>query len=346
MSRLPSSKSRKTAEYPVNATARDRFILERRGPRPPQDAWRYQHLIVEDERTAEGSIAQVATVFLTGRECPWRCAMCDLWQYTTATDTPPGAIPGQIAAARLVLEDQKDLVAHMKLYNAANFFDPRAVPESDYDRIAATLAGLDRVIVESHPALIGSRVDRFLEALDRHRVASSAPVQLEVAMGLETAHPIALERLNKRMTVDEFTVAAARLKRCGVALRVFLLISPPFVEPDEQDAWLLRSIDVAFSCGATAVSLIPTRPGNGAIETLAADGLFRSPELEDIERSVDLAQMHVHDGRVFVDLWDLKRFARCLHCFDVRRARLHAINLEQRSAALPVCPHCCCGVPA
>ena len=333
-------------EYPATATARDQFILERRGPRPPQDAWRYQRLIVEDERTAEGSIAQVATVFLTGRECPWRCVMCDLWQYTTAADTPPGAIPSQIAAARLVLEDQKDRIAQMKLYNAANFFDPRAVPDSDYDRIAATLTGLDRVVVESHPALIGSHVDRFLDALQRHRASSGAPIQLEVAMGLETANPKALEQLHKRMTVDEFAEAAKGLRRRGIALRVFLLISPPFVVPDEQDAWLLRSIDVAFSCGATAVSLIPTRPGNGTIETLATSGWFRLPELEDIERSVDLAQTRVRNGRIFVDLWDLKRFARCLHCFDVRRARLHAINLEQRCAPLPACPHCGCGVPA
>ncbi len=45
----------------------------------------------------------------------------------------------------------------MKLYNAGSFFDPRAVPESDYDDIAAQLVGLERVIVESHPALIGAR---------------------------------------------------------------------------------------------------------------------------------------------------------------------------------------------
>jgi hypothetical protein len=29
-------------------------------------------------------------------------------------------------------------------------------------------------------------------------------------MGLETAHPAALERLNKRMTLDDFTRAAMR----------------------------------------------------------------------------------------------------------------------------------------
>ena len=54
----------------------------------------------------------------------------------------------------------------MKLYNAGSFFDPRAVPEADYDDVAAALAGLSRVIVESHPALVGPRVDRLLASLD------------------------------------------------------------------------------------------------------------------------------------------------------------------------------------
>ena len=83
-------------------------------------------------------------------------------------------------------------MTQIKLYNAGSFFDPRAVPEADYDAVAAELDGLSRVIVESHPALVGPRVDRFLEALRRRSEAEA--VQLEVAMGLETVHPEALER--------------------------------------------------------------------------------------------------------------------------------------------------------
>src|ERR1700733_11784021 len=150
---------------PPPRPARDQFVLDRRRPMTPLDAWRYQNLIVEDERTAEGAIARAATVFLTGRECPWRCVMCDLWQYTITTDTPAGAIPSQIASARRALEQQRESVTQMKLYNAGSFFDPRAVPEDDYRAVAGQLTGLARVILESHPALIGSspRVDRFLE---------------------------------------------------------------------------------------------------------------------------------------------------------------------------------------
>jgi radical SAM enzyme (TIGR01210 family) len=316
--------------YPATPAERDLFVLERRGPRPPHDPWRYQSLIVEDERAPDGGRARVATVLLTGRECPWRCAMCDLWTYTTVSDTPAGAIPAQVAAARSVVRDEPIPVTVMKLYNAGSFFDPRAVPDDDYDGVGEALAGLSRVIVESHPALVGSRVDRLLAALDRYRRPGEPSAQLEVAMGLETAHPDALDRLNKRFTLERFEQAARALDDRGVALRVFLLISPPFIASHEQDEWLLHSVDAAFSCGASVVSLVPTRPGNGAIDALAASRLFRAPDLEEIERSFELALTHARGrGRVFVDVWDLERFAHCPQCTEARRDRLQAMNLAQ-----------------
>ena len=307
--------------YPEPA-ARDRWILERRPPRPRHDPQRAHGVAVEDERTDEGTIARIATVFLTGRECPWRCAMCDLWKYTIEEDTPRGAIAGQVAAAMTTLAERGDRVTQIKLYNAGSFFDPRAVPEDDDEAVAAQLRGLDRVIVESHPSLVGPRVDRFASALD---------AQLEVAMGLETVHPEALELLHKRMDVEMFSAAAGRLRQRDVALRVFLLIYPPFVPDVEQDEWLARSVEHALGCGATAVSLIPTRTGNGTMEALAAEGYFRAPSLSDVERSMEVALAQARGrGRVFVDLWDLERLADDARDFEARRARLHAVNLEQR----------------
>ncbi|MGC4080680.1 MAG: FAD-dependent oxidoreductase [Vicinamibacterales bacterium] len=187
----------------------------------------------------------------------------------------------------------------MKLYNAGSFFDPRAVPESDYDAVATALSGLSHVIVESHPALVGARVDRLLAALDHH-TSDGCATALEVAIGLETVHPEALDRLNKRFTFAGFADAAHALADRGVALRVFLSIPPPFVETRDQDAWLLRSIDAAFSCGAAVVSLVPTRPGNGAVDALGPLGLFQQPTLDDIERSAALALARANGrGRVF-----------------------------------------------
>jgi radical SAM enzyme (TIGR01210 family) len=324
--------------YPAAHAARDHFILDHRGPRTQHNPWRYQDVSVENELTDQQTIARSATVFLTGRECAWRCVMCDLWQYTTLSETPVGAIPAQIADARRALETRHETITQLKLYNASNFFDPHAVPEDDYRAIATALNGLERVVVESHPALIGERVDRFLDALaNRH---GDQPARLEVAMGMETANPDALERLNKGLTLEQFSTAAEALHQRGVAVRVFLLISPPFIPPDDQDRWLAESIGRASSCGATVVSLIPTRAANGAMETLAAQGLHREPDLADIERSIELGLARGGPARVFADLWDLQRFSRCTHCLDQRRARLETMNLEQCVRPQISCVHC------
>ena len=283
--------------YPDAPAARDRFIIDLRGPRPQHNPRRFQGLSIEDEPTERGDVARVGTIFLTGRECPWRCAMCDLWRFTIRDDTPAGAIPEQVAAARRVWRERGEQVSRLKLYNASNFFDPRAVPERDYGAIVAQLAGLDQVIVESHPSLIGARVDRFLDALGGTR--------LEVAMGLETAHPAALDALNKRMTLDDFATAAGYLRRRHVSVRAFVLIGPPFVPAAEQDAWLLKSVAFAEACGAAVISLIPARAGNGTMEALTAQKLFRPPTPEDVDRSMKLVlgRSPGPSPRILLDPW-------------------------------------------
>jgi radical SAM enzyme (TIGR01210 family) len=321
------------AAYPASAAARDGFILSRRPARAAHDPWTAHGMTVEQEACADGSLADVVTVFLTGRECPWRCAMCDLWRFTIETDTPPGALARQIREALGPTPARDARPRHVKLYNAGSFFDPRAVPPSDYDAIAGAIAGFSRVIVESHPALIGPRVDQWLGALARHGIA------LEVAMGLETAHPEALERLNKRMTVAQFRDAAQALGRRGVAVRAFLLVSPPFVPHTEQRDWLRRSVDEAFACGVQVVSLIPMRPGNGTVEALTRAGLFTAPDLETLEDAFDEALARAR-GRVVADIWDLERLATCDACAAARRGRLMTMNLTQRRLARVACPSC------
>jgi radical SAM enzyme (TIGR01210 family) len=290
-------------------------------------------VLVEEEPTSEGAIATAITVFLTGRECPWRCVMCDLWRYTTTEDTPRGAIPAQLDLALSELDARPDETSSsvVKLYNAGSYFDPRAVPPGDHDAIAARLAEFDQVVVESHPALVGPAVDRFQACL--------GPKRLEVAMGLETAHPEALARLHKQMTLEQFRHAADYLKAREISLRVFLLVHPPFVPRAEREEWLRRSVDFAWDCGATAVSLIPTRSGNGAMEALSEQELFEPPTLSDLERAVSLGRWRAR-GRVLADLWDLERLAACPRCFFDRQERLRQENLRQCSLPAVRCDAC------
>src|SRR6266849_4570318 len=81
----------------------DQWILAQRPARNPVDPRRPFAFFFEEERAESGETASVATIFLTNRECPWRCLMCDLWKNTLTESVPPGAIPAQIHFALLRL---------------------------------------------------------------------------------------------------------------------------------------------------------------------------------------------------------------------------------------------------
>jgi radical SAM enzyme (TIGR01210 family) len=291
------------------------------------DPLRPYAFVVEDERAASGEVVPVATVFLTNRECPWRCLMCDLWRNTLTESVPAGAIPKQIEYALHRL----GVARQIKLYNSGSFFDPKAIPLQDHAAIAERVAGFERVIVECHPALVGETCINFND-----QIAGG----LEVAMGLETAHPEILERLNKRMSLKQFEHAAQFLRGYKIDLRVFILVRPPFMEEEEALEWAARSLEFAFDCGATAATLIPTRDGNGAMEELAGAGLFSPPKLATLEAALAHG-IAMKKGRVFADLWDVRKTASCEICTELRIARLHAMNLQQ--CAMPPVPCESCG---
>lgn len=312
--------------YPATAAERDRWILALRPEREAANPWRPVAFFLEDERADSGEIVPVATIFLTNRECPWRCLMCDLWRQTLTETVPLGAIAAQIEHALERLPPARQI----KLYNSGSFFDSRAIPTRELPAIARLLRGFERVIVESHPALVKPASLAFRERIEG---------TLEVAMGLETAHPGILARLNKRMTLDQFAQAAALLREHSVALRTFILVKPPFLDEAAALHWAQRSLDFAADCGATAATLIPTRPGNGALELLADRGEFSPPRLATLEaaHAYGIARKR---GRVFADLWDLARFSECPACFFRRETRLREMNLQQLVFDPIRCEHC------
>jgi radical SAM enzyme (TIGR01210 family) len=311
--------------YPDRPAERNRWVLDRRGPKNRLDPARPYAFLHEEERGASGDAIATATLFLTNRECPFRCLMCDLWLNTLDTRVPVGAIPAQIRYALTNLPPARQI----KLYNAGSFFDPAAIPPEDYAEIVDLVAPFERVIVECHPGLVGPRVDAFARLLSG---------KLEVAIGLETVHPGVLDRLNKRFTVADFERAAAYLAARDIGLRVFLLVRPPFMTENEGVLWAERSLETAFAAGACICCLIPTRGGNGAMEALAAAGDFAPPRLRSLEAAQEFG-LRLGRGRVFADTWDAARFFDC-DCSAARVARLDQMNREQRIPTPIACATC------
>jgi radical SAM enzyme (TIGR01210 family) len=318
--------SRLSSPYPLTNLERDKWVLERRPGRETLDPRKPYSFFVEQELSASGEILPAATVFLTNRECPWRCVMCDLWRNTLTSSVPVGAIPAQIDFSLSRLPAARVL----KLYNSGSFFDSRAIPVEDHDAIAERANNFACLIVENHPALVNDDCLRFRARLK---------CRLEVAMGLETVHPDILPKLNKRMTLEQFSSAANFLRRHDIDIRVFVLVQPPFMQRHEAVLWAQRSVNFAFDCGATAVTLIPTRGGNGAMEALAANQQFSPPRLETLEASFNYG-LSLKRGRVFADLWDAEKIPSCPVCRIPRISRLRHMNLSQVHLAPAGCNSC------
>jgi archaeosine synthase beta-subunit len=316
-----------------------RWVRERRPAKPGiEDPFAPLGWFWETERTLSGTGIAALTVLLAGAECPFTCVYCDLWRHTLDGPTPRGALSAQLRAVLAGLGGIGGIgglpqPCAIKLYNASNFFEPRAVPVEDEAELVPLLDPFARVTVECHPRLVGRRC---LE------LARQLRGRLEVAMGLETVHREALARLNKGMSVDDFDRAAALLAGAGIGVRAFVLVGTPFVPREAAVEWAVRSAAHALARGAERVSLIPVREGKGALEALRERGDFIRPTLEQLEEALErcLDLPGGPEGIVAADLWDAERFATCPACAEGRLARLARMNQTGEREPRAGCDRC------
>ena len=304
-------------------TINDKWIVANRDKKNIVDPQKPYAWLVEKEHTISGKIEDTAIIFLTNRECPFHCLMCDLWKNTTKKPVPIGAIPNQIEWALAQMPKAK----HLKLYNSGNFFDERAIPEADYKRIADLVSNFETVIVESHPKLINKKCLRFKELLKP---------ELQIAVGLETVHPEVLRKLNKQMTLEDFRNSINYLTQNGIRSRAFILLRPPFLTETEGILWAQRSIDFAFKIGVECCTIIPVRAGNGAMDQLLENGDFNLPKIHSLEMVLEYG-IGLNSGRVFADIWDLGLFSSCKKCIKHRINRLTTMNLNQKFVNQVIC---------
>lgn len=293
-------------------------IVRLRGPKPALSPRLPAAAFVQREPSRRGECVEVATLILTGAECPFACSMCDLWKHTLDTPTVPGDLIEQIERGLSELF----ATPWVKLYNASNFFDPRAVPDQDRAAVGKQVSQFDRVIVENHPRLLSR--DRVLSFRDK------LAGKLEIAMGLETIHPFAMQVLNKQMSPSDYASSSQWLAQEGIDIRAFVLLQPPGVPTEEAIDSLVETVEFAWQTGVRHVSLIPTRRGNPWLDKLIEDGLYGLPNLASLEISVKICMERFADLVVVADTWDWSAIGgQCEDCSAIRRDRMERVNLGQ-----------------
>ena len=309
----------------------DARIRGLRRAKPAVDPWvAHGSPLLEDERSSRGGVERAVTVFLAGAECPFTCSFCDLWRWTLDGPTPPGALTIQLARGLEGL--RRPYPERLKLYNASNFFDRRAVPLEDLPGIAELAEPFAGVTVESHASMIGPQGG----ALEFAALLSGT---LEIAMGLETIHPVAVSHLNKRLDLARFDRAAAFLGEHKMELRTFVLLGAPYIAPEESIEWTVRTVEYAAARGAGRIAVIPVRGGNGELERLEALGHFVPPTLAQLETALECC-LSIAPAVVTADLWDVGRLPACNACRGSRTARLGRLNLTGGPEAPVTCSVC------
>ncbi|GAC1516104.1 MAG: Fe-S oxidoreductase [Gemmatimonadaceae bacterium] len=312
----------------MTGSTTDRRIRALRAPKPVVDPHTAHGSLMEEERRPGGSVERALTVFLAGAECSFTCTFCDLWRWTIDGPTPVGALPRQLTNVLSALNGPRP--DRLKLYNASNFFDRRAVPIADLPALAALAAPFAGVTVESHAATIGPATLDFAR-----RIAG----RLEVAIGLETIHPTASARINKQLDLTRFDRATTFLRHHDIDVRVFVLLGVPYVPADESIDWVVRTVEYAVQRGAAVVSIIPVRAGNGEMERLEALGHATPPTLAGLETAVTRS-LAFSPTVVTADLWDTERLHACPACRTERVARLRRLNLAGGAEVPIACPLC------
>ena len=297
-----------------------------RPSRSPVSPWAIPKFLVAEEPDGLGAMVETTTLFLIGAECPFRCSMCDLWQHTTVEPTPPGAIPHQmdLALESIARTARPESRRWLKLYNASNFFDDRSIPIQDWERIAQRCRGFERIVVENHPNLCDRSIQEFANMLDG---------RLEVAMGLESIHPEAIARMNKSMSLSDFDRAVDLCRAFDVDVRVFVLLHPPGIDPQESVDWTWKTVRYALDRLVRHASVIPVRPGNGWIDQQIADGSYELPSFSMVLDFFDCLTALPSRTVLEFDLWDWGKIGgACNACREGMRSRIACFNETQRIA--------------
>lgn len=315
-----------------------------RPPKPIRQAGQSMGWVREMEPDGQGGLVPARTYFLVGSECRFSCSMCDLWKYTLTQDrTPVGSLASQIADLNRqvgALNPQERPTEWLKLYNAANFFDPANVDPGEYPAILKQCEGFERLVVENHASLLSSSKTQQLV----RRFRDGFKGELELALGLESIEPNAMRWLNKSMSLEQFQAALEFLRSEQIFIRVFVLLQPMGTPIDESVDWAVASCQAAARWGAQRISLIPTRAGNGFMEDLASGGLWQAPRASQLESALEKLLGHSQGSSIYtVDLWDWDSICGiCSHCGPFRLERLQRMNNTQRLEASDIKQHCAC----
>jgi uncharacterized Fe-S cluster-containing MiaB family protein len=174
--------------------------------------------------------------------------------------------------------------------------------------------------------------------------SKAIPGQLEVAMGLETIHPNAIEIMNKGMSLADFDRAVAKCQSLNIDVRVFVLLHPPGVDRKESVDWTWKTVAYAMERQVRHISIIPLRAGNGWIDRMIKSEEYQLPTvamIRELYQSFSRSEIGsagvASPGNTTVefDLWDFENWqGGCPQCRESLGKHIARCNRELRILSL------------
>jgi len=250
----------------------------RRRPKAPRrevTTWREEELL-------DGEAVTALVGILETRGCSHErdhagCTMCGY-----ASDTPVRAPTEEELLAQVEhVASRRGDARWVKLYTSGSMLDPGEVPPGVLEAVLETFGDADMLTVEPRA-----------EHVTPGRVRSLGdPGRREVAIGLESACDRVLEgSVHKGMSLAGFEDAASIVRGCGVGLRAYVLLKPPFLTEAEAIEDAVGAAVAAAGAGATTVSLNPVSVhGDTLVDFLHFRGDYSPPWLWSVVRTLERA---------------------------------------------------------
>ncbi len=274
----------------------------------------------------DGEQVEAGVAILRTRGCYWSiregCAMCGYFN-----DTVPGGV-----STEALLAQWAQVIPHLtgkryaKIYTSGSFLDPTEVPLDFAIQAMAEMhaAGVEKVLVESLPEFVHAR----------HMDYGAAPA-LEVAIGLESATPLVLDKcVNKRMKWNGFMRSCANARDVGASVKAYVLLKPPFLNEAQAIDDTVSSVKQA----ASHVDKISINPVNvqrhTVVERLWKRGEWSAPWLwsvaEVLHRTADC------DVRVYSDPTGGGTQRGAHNCGTCDQALLDGLTTHRLGGEMPV----------
>ena len=274
----------------------------------------------------DGEQVEAGVAILRTRGCYWSiregCAMCGYFN-----DTVPGGV-----STEALLAQWAQVIPHLtgkryaKIYTSGSFLDPTEVPLDFAIQAMAEMhaAGVEKVLVESLPEFVHAR----------HMDYGAAPA-LEVAIGLESATPLVLDKcVNKRMKWNGFMRSCANARDVGASVKAYVLLKPPFLNEAQAIDDTVSSVKQA----ASHVDKISINPVNvqrhTVVERLWKRGEWSAPWLwsvaEVLRRTADC------DVRVYSDPTGGGTQRGAHNCGTCDQALLDGLTTHRLGGEMPV----------